>query len=88
MIIEFWMKKKLLCTFRNSTKKNPSILSLAEQRLEHQIEEMSAAQLESEFRVALSELSQLVEALAIPDGFTCGSGTIASGLEVVLMLLK
>ena len=45
-------------------------------------------EIKSEFRFGHSELPLLAEALQIPQYFVCSNGTVASGMEGLLMLLK
>lgn len=49
---------------------------------------MSEAEVRAEFRFAPSEIDLLRQALRIPQKFTCPNGTVASGEEGLLMLLK
>ena len=52
------------------------------------MDDMSSAEIKSEFRFGHSELPFLAEVLKIPQYFVCSNGTVASGMEGLLMLLK
>ena len=45
------------------------------------MDEMSSAEIKSEFRLGHSELPLLAEALQIPQYFVCSNGTVASGMH-------
>ena len=52
------------------------------------LEDISEAEVKAEFRFAPSQIDLLSQALRIPGTFTCSNGTVASGEEGLLMLLK
>lgn len=52
------------------------------------MENMSEAKVKAEFSFAPSEIHLLGQALRISETFTCPIGTVASGDEGLLMLLK
>ena len=79
---------ELFLIFSETNRKNPRYSYWEYDRVEKQVEEMSAAQFKSEFRFEQSEMPLLSKALRIPERFTCGNGTVASGEEGLLMLLK
>ena len=58
------------------------------ERIEYVLDEMSPVEFQTEFRFGISELPLLVEALKIPEKFVCSNGTVASGLEGLLVVLK
>lgn len=49
---------------------------------------MSETELKAEFRFKSGEINLLYEALSIPESFACINGTVATGLEGLLMFLK
>ena len=74
--------------FSKLNRKNPPFPYWNYDRIEKQMDDMSSAEIKSEFRFGHSELPLLAEALQIPQYFVCSNGTVASGMEGLLMLLK
>ena len=79
---------ELFLIFSETDRKNPHYSYWEYKSVEKQVEEMSAAQFKSEFRFDYSEMLLLSKPLRIPERFTCGNETVASGEEGLLMLLK
>ncbi|KAK3748970.1 hypothetical protein QZH41_006838 [Actinostola sp. cb2023] len=79
---------ELLVMFSELHRKNPTFPFWDHARIEVQLDDISEAEFKSEFRFGLAELPLLCDALRIPEKFTCDNGTVASGIEGLLMLLK
>ena len=79
---------EIFCVFSELNRKNPPFPYWNYDRIEKQMDDMSSAEIKSEFRFGHSELPLLAEALQIPQYFVCSNGTVASGMEGLLMLLK
>ena len=79
---------EMFCVFSELNRKNPPFLYWNYDRIEKQMDDMSSAEIKSEFRFGHSELPLLAEALQIPQYFVCSNGTVASGMEGLLILLK
>ena len=79
---------EMFCVFSKLNRKNPPFPYWNYDRIEKQMDDMSSAEIKSEFRFGHSELPLLAEALQIPQYFVCSNGTVASGMEGLLMLLK
>ncbi|KAK3705284.1 hypothetical protein QZH41_008168, partial [Actinostola sp. cb2023] len=69
-------------------RKKPPYPYWKHKHVEYSLQEMEESEVKSEFRFGTHELALLMEALQIPHKFTCPNGTVASGLEGLLMLLK
>ena len=81
-------EEQVINIFSDLTRKNPPFPYRKFDRIEVQLEDMSEAEVKAEFRFAPSEIELLSQALRIPGTFTCSNGTVASGEEGLLMLLK
>jgi hypothetical protein len=79
---------EMFMIYTELNRKNPVYPYWKHERIEMQLDDISDAEFKTEFRFGLSELDLLSQALRIPDQFTCSNGTVASGLEGLLMLLK
>ena len=79
---------EMFCVFSKLNRKNPPFPYWNYDHIEKQMDDMSSAKIKSEFRFGHSELPLLAEALQIPQYFICSNGTVASGMEGLLMLLK
>ena len=58
------------------------------ERIDDVFDAISPEEFETEFRFGITELPLLLRALAIPEMFTCVNGTVCSGTEGLLILLK
>lgn len=85
---DFFDEEDMLVIFDELTRKNPVFPYWKYEKIEEQLKDISDAEFKAEFRFGMSELQLLAEALRIPDKFTCVNGTVASGLEGLLMFLK
>ena len=72
---------EMFCVFSELNRKNPPFPYWNYDRIEKQMDDMSSAEIKSEFRFGHSELPLLAEALQIPQYFVCSNGTVASGME-------
>ena len=72
---------EMFCVFSKLNRKNPPFPYWNCDRIEKQMDDMSSAEIKSEFRFGHSELPLLAEALQIPQYFVCSNGTVASGME-------
>ena len=79
---------EMFCVFSELNRKNPPFPYWNYDRIEKQMDDMSSAEIKSEFRFGHSELPLLAEALQIPQYFVCSNRTVASGMEGLLILLK
>ena len=82
------LNEEVLAYFSEITRKTPQFFHQEYDPIEQQIQEMSTAQFKSEFRFGFSELPLMAEALQLPDTFVCCNGSVASGYEGLLLLLK
>ena len=76
---------EMFCVFSELNKKNPPFSYWNYDRIEKQMDDMSSAEIKSEFRFGHSELPLLAEAPQIPRYFVCSNGTVASGMVGLLM---
>ena len=81
-------EEQVISIFSHLTRKNPPFPYWKFDRIEVQLGDMSEAEVKAEFRFGPSEIDLLSQALRIPDTFSCPNGTVASGEEGLLMLLK
>lgn len=58
------------------------------ERIEDVFDAISPEEFQTEFRFGITELPLLLQALKIPDKFICSNGTVSSGTEGLLILLK
>ena len=72
----------------DQNRKNPSIPCWNYDRVEATVGDMSVAELKAEFRFGSGEINLHFEALRILESFTCINGTVATGLEGLLIFLK
>lgn len=81
-------EEQVISIFGDLTRKNPPFPYWKFETIDVQLSDMSEAEVRAEFRFAPSEIDLLRQALRIPQKFTCPNGTVASGEERLLMLLK
>ncbi|XP_068712959.1 uncharacterized protein [Montipora foliosa] len=81
-------EEQVISIFGNLTRKNPPFPYWKFETIDVQLSDMSEAEVRAEFRFAPSKIDLLRQALRIPPKFTCLNGTVASGEEGLLMLLK
>ena len=81
-------EEQVISIFGDLTRKNPPFPYWKFETIDVQLSDMSEAEVRAEFRFSPSERALLREALRIPQKFTCPNGTVASGEEGLLMLLK
>ena len=81
-------EEQVISIFSHLTRKNPPFPYWKFDRIEVQLGDMSEAEVKAEFRFGPSEIDLLSQALRIPGTFSCLNGTVASGEEGLLMLLK
>ena len=78
---EILNEDEMFCVFSKLNRKNPPFPYWNYDRIEKQMDDMSSAEIKSEFRFGHSELPLLAEALQIPQYFVCSNGTVASRME-------
>lgn len=81
-------EEDVLSVVADQKRRNPAIPYWNYNRIEATLGDMSEAELKTEFRFGRGEIDLLYEALRVPDYFTCVNGTVATGLEGLLMFLK
>ncbi|KXJ17917.1 hypothetical protein AC249_AIPGENE21844 [Exaiptasia diaphana] len=81
-------EEDVLMMFQELTRKNTTYPYWKYDRIEHQLNDISTGEFKTEFRFNLSEIDLLQDALQIPERFICDNGTVASGTEGLLLLLK
>ena len=81
-------EEDILAIYSELTRKNPVYPYWKNNRIELQLADISQAEFKAEFRFGMSEIELLADSLKIPDNFVCVNGTVASGLEGLLMFLK
>ena len=77
---------QFLAIYEDINKKNPSFPYWSYDRFD--FDDISDSEFKAEFRVGKTEIGLLLDALRIPERFTCCNGTVASGLEGLCILLK
>ena len=78
---EILNEDEMFCVFSKLNRKNPPFPYCNYDRIEKQMDDLSSAEIKSEFRFGHSELPLLAEAVQIPQYFVCSNGTVASGME-------
>ena len=77
---EILEEDEMFCVFSELNRKNPPFPYWNYDCTEKQMDDMSYAEIKSEFRFGHSELPLLAETLQIPQYFVCSNGTVASGM--------
>ena len=81
-------EEQVISIFGDLTRQNPPFPYWKFETIDVQLSDMLEAEVRAEFRFAPSKIDLLRRALRIPQKFTCLNGTMASGEEGLLMLLK
>lgn len=81
-------EEQVISIISDLTRKNPAFPYWKYDKIVVQLEDMTEAEVKAEFRFAPSEINLLGKALRIPEKFICPNGTVASGEEGLIMLLK
>lgn len=85
---DFIDEHDFFAVYENTSRKSPAYLYWSYERLETQLQQMNDDECKAEFRLGLSELPVLAEALRIPEKFTCPNRTVATGMEGLCITLK
>ena len=78
---------EFLAIYEIATKKRQHAYKQFE-RIDDVLDAISPEEFETEFRFCITELPLLLRALKIPEMFTCANGTVCSGTEGLLIVLK
>ena len=80
-------EEEFLAIYEIATKKRQHPYKQYE-RIDDVLDAISPEEFETEFRFGITELPLLLRALKIPEMFTCTNGTVCSGTEGLLIVLK
>lgn len=81
-------EEELLVIYELTRRKSPEFPYWQYEHIDVQLQNMNDDECLAEFRVNLSELKALAEALRIPEYFTCPNGTVATGIEGLCVVLR
>ena len=81
-------EEQVISIFSDLTRKNPAFPYWKYDKIVVQLEDMTESEVKADFRFTPSEINLLGKALRIPEKFICPNGTVASGEEGLMMLLK